>query len=317
MITGTPPPVASMSTKPGARAVTLQAAQAGSAAAGEAGQPRSRRMTAPGRISTPHVPIASFTAVSGPPFGRSEARAQTASPARTISAKGIGRGAGSSACSRGATTARRPRARTSLSRTRRPFRTSGGGPHCGDTLVTAVAGLRRCRLALRGPLEVPPEQLDEARVRLRVAVFELDPGLCAHRLVGALVGHCVSGQLERPDAEKVEHVPESLGSPGGEILHGQGRAAAPEKSARASARAGRRRGRARNRSGGGGDSACAARRCRCGSGSFPPRARPSPRMPGGRPRPRARLRRTALRAASGASSGNASRRARRDRGGLR
>jgi len=56
------------------------------------------------------VPIASFTAVSGPPFGRSDPRAQTASPARTSSAKGIGRGAGSSACSRGATTARRPRA---------------------------------------------------------------------------------------------------------------------------------------------------------------------------------------------------------------
>src|SRR3954468_24122367 len=221
MITGTPPPVASMSTKPGARAVTLQAAHAGRAAAGEAGQPRSRRTAAPGRIRTPHVPIASFTAVSGPPFGRSEASAQTASAARTISANGIGRGAGSSACSGGATTARRPRARTSLSRTRRPFRTSGGGPHCGDTLVTAVAGLRRCRLALRGPLEVPPEQLDEARIRLRVAAFELGPGLRAHRRVRAQVGHCVSAQLERADAEKVEHAPKSLGPPVGEILHGQ------------------------------------------------------------------------------------------------
>ena len=29
------------------------------------------------------------------------------------------------------------------------------------------------------------------------------------------------GQLERSDAEKVEHVPQSLGSPRGEILHGQ------------------------------------------------------------------------------------------------
>src|SRR6185503_14889759 len=199
-ITGTPPPVASIRTNPGASAVTLQAAHPVSAAAGEAGQPRRRRITAPGRMSVAHVEMASLTAVNGPPFGRSMASAQTTTPPTTISAKGSERGADSSDRSRGATTAR-PRARTSLNRSRRPFWTSGGKPHCGDTLVTRVAGPCRCRLALGGPLEVPPEQLEEACIRLRVALLKPCPDVgvdCRVRLL-VVLGEVVQLPLAQPE----------------------------------------------------------------------------------------------------------------------
>src|SRR5262245_12265278 len=210
IITGTPPPVTSMRANPGASAVTLQTAQPGRAAAGETGQPISRRITAPGRMSIAQVEIASLAAVKTPPFGRNVASAQTTSPPSTISAKGIGRAAGSSERSRGATTAR-PRARTSLNRSRRPFRTGGGKAHCGDTLVTGVAGPRRCRLAFGGPLEAPFEELDEARVRLGVAPLELRPGVGVHRLVRCAVGNSLFPELERPDAEEVQNMPHGLG----------------------------------------------------------------------------------------------------------
>jgi hypothetical protein len=46
-------------------------------------------MTAPGRISVPHVATASLTGLRTVPFGSSVTIPQAATPTRTISAKGI------------------------------------------------------------------------------------------------------------------------------------------------------------------------------------------------------------------------------------
>jgi hypothetical protein len=93
-----------MRMKPGARAVRLQAAQAGKAASGDLGQPSSLRMTAPGRISVPHVAMASFAGLRSVPFGSTVTIPQAATPMRTISAKGIWRVGVSPASACGVTT---------------------------------------------------------------------------------------------------------------------------------------------------------------------------------------------------------------------
>jgi hypothetical protein len=95
--TSNPPSVKSIRTKPGARAVTLHVAQAGSAAASDLGQPSSRKMTAPGRTRTAYVAAANFTGVSRSTCGSRQTTRLTARLARTNKANGTPRSAASPA----------------------------------------------------------------------------------------------------------------------------------------------------------------------------------------------------------------------------
>jgi hypothetical protein len=98
-VTINPPSVTSISTKPGARAMMLHVAQAGSAAASDRGQPRSRRITAPGRTRAAYVAAVSFTGMSTPAPGSKQTAALAARLARTTNANGTPRGVVSPACS--------------------------------------------------------------------------------------------------------------------------------------------------------------------------------------------------------------------------